>query len=802
MVLIVVTSILALLLTYISTILAAGKVAQLELESKQVDKDSQCAVALAMAHLDQTVNDESYANPFTTLGYSTSEGWPEGRYLKVEGGSFLRGMSSLYEARTYYTGFRATPTAMQQYQCGESFQSKNGFSLLGSDCCSPDALNLNKRNSVAAVDYLVLDESGKINISALIKEENDASVTSLIDLKAFGLTDAITKRMKEKMPVNARWFSWTHIWNSGVFANSDSWARKATSLFSVDGWDLQAFQFFSSEEDCKGTPVLRMNLNDETLWNGKSKLKPSQLAGLAETGEDLFTLASVDCNGTLNIDHLKLPSINWSDQTRSLPWLANFTNRRQRLQVAANLIDFCDQDHIATIGPGETLSYETTFCGLEKVPYINHIVFHLEFRPTGKDDGLYQLTDLKIQIGIANVFEVNRVVSIKLPSTNQFLINGQEIKGDFEPKTVVCRANALAEATTYTISGCEKITPASTFEFKLGKFRLELYSENGNDIYDVCINPGEIALGSVSPDQTAFIHKSAIYFRDCRCNTILSKKNPDGSVNENLIVKELVEANGQRQFDPLAVQSEADPRKLHSDGGDLETADSVLKHLSTAYIADGKIKSLWELGAVHRGFPWQTINFSPDNAGTSYLKGDLELLDQIKLTKAVKSTAVTFNPSAATESIWMALLTSLKIKSEYCSPASGKEINRKDIMVKELCSFCLGHSFKGRGEVALMKALTVGAQNDREQEEIIGKLAKYMSVRKNIFRLITSVLLLKKIPEKVAQNYNPSETVTDYSDPSEIVYYRKVSSRKILYMIYRDAFENYYKILSKSRLIR
>lgn len=62
--------------------------------------------------------------------------------------------------------------------------------------------------------------------------------------------------------------------------------------------------------------------------------------------------------------------------------------------------------------------------------------------------------------------------------------------------------------------------------------------------------------------------------------------------------------------------------------------------ISTAYIRHGQMQSLWELGAIHRGAPWQTINLkcapkNNQNGGNGmglYQNGDGHLLDQVALT--------------------------------------------------------------------------------------------------------------------------------------------------------------------------
>ena len=81
---------------------------------------------------------------------------------------------------------------------------------------------------------------------------------------------------------------------------------------------------------------------------------------------------------------------------------------------------------------------------------------------------------------------------------------------------------------------------------------------------------------------------------------------------------------------------------------DLETVTGPADGLSTAYIRHGTMESLWELGAIHRAAPWQTLNFKrPNNSslteaqrltenlktkgGGAYGEGDFPLLDQVTM---------------------------------------------------------------------------------------------------------------------------------------------------------------------------
>ena len=62
---------------------------------------------------------------------------------------------------------------------------------------------------------------------------------------------------------------------------------------------------------------------------------------------------------------------------------------------------------------------------------------------------------------------------------------------------------------------------------------------------------------------------------------------------------------------------------------DLEVTDDPAK-VSTGYIRNGAMQSVWELGFIHRGKPWQTINLkSADHTNEKTYLNDAVLLDEI-----------------------------------------------------------------------------------------------------------------------------------------------------------------------------
>lgn len=105
--------------------------------------------------------------------------------------------------------------------------------------------------------------------------------------------------------------------------------------------------------------------------------------------------------------------------------------------------------------------------------------------------------------------------------------------------------------------------------------------------------------------------------------------------------------------------SKYDPEKnVYSNG---PAWGDATNHLSTAYIRNAPMQSLWELGVIHRGAAWQTLNLKAAGApkdpssptattsispadmkqnltwsnveGTSYASGDGGILEQVKLTE-------------------------------------------------------------------------------------------------------------------------------------------------------------------------
>ena len=65
--------------------------------------------------------------------------------------------------------------------------------------------------------------------------------------------------------------------------------------------------------------------------------------------------------------------------------------------------------------------------------------------------------------------------------------------------------------------------------------------------------------------------------------------------------------------------------------------------VSTAFIRNGPMTSLWELGALHRGAAWETLRLSkfygfgfPAVGMRNYVYGDANILNQVKADLAAR----------------------------------------------------------------------------------------------------------------------------------------------------------------------
>ncbi|MFZ2653873.1 MAG: hypothetical protein WAX69_03085 [Victivallales bacterium] len=188
--------------------------------------------------------------------------------------------------------------------------------------------------------------------------------------------------------------------------------------------------------------------------------------------------------------------------------------------------------------------------------------------------------------------------------------------------------------------------------------------------------------------------------------------------------------------------------------GDAESG-STPTTISTAFIRNAPVKSPWELGCIHRGGKWETLNLltyneidtfsgvSPTTGGGAFASGDANILDQVKMTNNVKTYGLV-SVNATNQFVLKALLAKIRVgvpwknngsdgisgNADDNSPGStnnGTELTYAS-NVTNLASTISGSAsrpFKTRAQVVKVDKLSDGTEatqtKNATKEEIIGK---------------------------------------------------------------------------------
>ena len=213
--------------------------------------------------------------------------------------------------------------------------------------------------------------------------------------------------------------------------------------------------------------------------------------------------------------------------------------------------------------------------------------------------------------------------------------------------------------------------------------------------------------------------------------------------------------------------------------------DPAAGSMSTAFIRNGPMISPWELGFIHRGVKWQTLNLKKYDinkaskfvganipnvsypyaripGGSAYTDGDANILDQIKMTDATQKYKVNINAKnvdLATHKniVLQALLAKIVIGSSPVAPGTLGTGSRIAINsnLDTLCNAIMSQNYTTRAEVANAKidALSGGTcgvvqDNDAKQEELIGKFINLTDVNgTGVSDYFTVVILAQTIKD-------------------------------------------------------
>lgn len=218
---------------------------------------------------------------------------------------------------------------------------------------------------------------------------------------------------------------------------------------------------------------------------------------------------------------------------------------------------------------------------------------------------------------------------------------------------------------------------------------------------------------------------------------------------------------------------------------DIETAtdpayinDNIGQHLSTAYIRNAPMISPWELGLIHRGAKWQTINLKKYNhhggkpsytisvggfyyllGGGIYSEGDANILDQIKMTPDAESP-LKVNLKGAGKMVMNGLLDVQKmgiLSGEDFVGRASRDSTETTVPYLDLCDELMGGAgspsalstvnnevrkdfdpssgtgeYDTRAALANVTGIDNGGTTDAAKEEWIGKVINLTEARKGL----------------------------------------------------------------------
>ncbi len=354
------------------------------------------------------------------------------------------------------------------------------------------------------------------------------------------------------------------------------------------------------------------------------------------------------------------PFVAVYDGSGGIPWLKNYaavdggnlqtgtfasaTTRAK--QIAANLIDYCDGNNTPTSNvnyPGwDDASYSADFyTGNEKTPFINEITVDIEaecvITPSGTDYNYEYTLDMTFGAEIINPYGDAMVngSEVTLYGTMDYRVHGVNHVLGFP--LVVSLApvgangydyNVLLESRTYA-GFTEAVNTMQDLEIVSLRITTAVLKNGGNNVDYSRLKEDEAMVGV--PVLTSGVNEG-------RVNCAWRVNDP----RQNLHVADWhfepnVAASSMRDIAGISTPGVQNSGVSFATEGDAE-AGSTVATISTCYIRNAPMQSPWELGCIHRGAKWETINLKKYNASAKnvggiglYEDGDANILDQVKM---------------------------------------------------------------------------------------------------------------------------------------------------------------------------
>ncbi len=662
---------------------------------------------------------------------------------------------------------------------------------------------------IGRIAFVVIDESGKIDPSAVVNWREP-----YIDLDASGDHSGTEPFYDWVAPAGGH--------NNGPIAEGDEqrWGYHPSEINIEDAYPsgitaaaVTPNEFRTAIPTVVGTDPIwfswRQMLNTMTTLDAAEAVSLSKvLFPHSQDTETYWTAAVTPAQARFDL------SQDWSAATiasvqAGIPFLTTIVPAPPaavRNQVTANLIDYCDADSWPTHDcnyPGVPLSAATaTYVGLEMVPYINEIVFDAQQSlVTAPDD---RQLDVNITVELINIYNAN-VVGGTLTVYVDYL---PDLRDGTADATFIFAVGAMGPLTYATLSDSRQYNWTGLNQtFGIASIKAVLQDGDGRILDFASITNTDQTTHDLIDGTTAF--GSAQVF-DPRNNTsgtgaasnwrwvgfaaVANTTSPGRNSNGTW------ESNPSDPSAGLPADYEFDPEVTVDPG--------AAPGISTAYIRNAPMKSLWELGAIYRGEPWRTINLKKYGIVGDYASGDAIILDQVKLGPETEMYGKV-NINSPVPETWKALLSNVFVGAvSYDQPETGSDASDAFLTPAQIGNAGSGlikaildnngtqNSSNAKISRAALLGAAVGLSNgtivpqqdtDRAQEEIIGKMANLLTARQNYFRIIVTAQAVKDIGTA-----SSVEGAINYAGAN---YCTILAEQKIMAIVYRDAYTNDYKVL-------
>lgn len=481
----------------------------------------------------------------------------------------------------------------------------------------------------------------------------------------------------------------------------------------------------------------------------------------------------------------------------TLPQKTFLSSEARASQIAANILDYCDSDMIPTsdaaASPTDWETTAPTYTGNEKTPYINEFFITTEATVTLSaafdSDGVPAvgtLNDYKAtcSVNLSAAAEAIDMYALGLPSATILKII---------PLSSITASVKLKVDGVERASGSIDITGLFTdvsHNLTVGTYSKGLWSAANLPLEYTSLNPGSVPSVEVvveipsinlvlkynganvdyaklpacaSPikyDDGSTELKVTVAGDSDTKTSVISWSADDPRQNLNTGDWNLVDGTGSTStsygFVNNGITIPTTVGTAATNGQDFAGAD--VTDLSTAYIRNAPMQSPWELGLIHRGAKWETINLKKYNTASGinltmgeYNDGDANILDQVKMTSNTQTYGLV-NLKTSNQEVIQTLFAGIPVNDDYqnvtSSAISTISVANAAQIAGEVKSYIAGNVLKNRSQIVNASGMSDGSvvaqADDATKEAIIGKMAALTRVDKALtFKVIVVSQTLK-----------------------------------------------------------